>query len=41
MSAAIENPEDLRVTRLQEILDSGALRSAGRLLNSLTGLNTR
>ncbi len=35
MSAAIENPEDLRMTRLQEILDSGALRSAGRLLNSL------
>ncbi len=35
MSAAIDNPEDLRLSRLQEILDSGALRSAGRLLNSL------
>lgn len=35
MSAAIDNSEDLRMTRLQEILDSGALRSAGRLLNSL------
>ena len=35
MSAAIDNTDDLRMTRLQEILDSGALRSAGRLLNSL------
>ena len=36
MSAAIDNPEELRMARLQEILDSGALRSAGRLLESLT-----
>ncbi len=35
MSAAIENPDELRMTRLREILDSGALRSAERLLQSL------
>jgi len=35
MSAATDNPKDQRVARLQEILDSGVLRSAGRLLNSL------
>ena len=35
MSAAIENPQELRMARLQEILDSGAMRSAGRLLGSL------
>jgi len=35
MSAAIDNTEDLRLTRLREILDSGAMRSASRLLDSL------
>lgn len=35
MSAAIENTEDLRLLRLRQILDSGALREAGRLLQSL------
>lgn len=36
MSAPTESTKDQRVTQLQEILDSGVLRPAGRLLNSLT-----
>ncbi len=36
MSAAPDNSEDLRMARLQEILDSGAMRSAQRLLKTLT-----
>ncbi|RMG38834.1 MAG: magnesium transporter [Gammaproteobacteria bacterium] len=36
MSAAIENTDDLRLARLQEILDSGAMHSAQRLLKTLT-----
>jgi len=35
MNAAVDNPEESRLARLQEILDSGALRSAGRLMESL------
>ena len=35
MSAVIENSDELRMARVQEILDSGAMRSAGRLLESL------
>jgi len=35
MSAATDNPDELLMTRLREILDSGALRSAERLLQSL------
>ena len=35
MNAAVDNPEQTRLARLQEILDSGALRSAGRLMESL------
>jgi len=35
MSAPTESTKDQRVTQLQEILDSGVLRPAGRLLNSL------
>ncbi len=36
MSTAIENTDEIRMARLREILDSGALRSAGKLLKSLT-----
>ncbi len=36
MSTAIEKTEEIRMARLREILDSGALRSTGRLLESLT-----
>ena len=35
MSATNDTPEQLRLARLREILDSGAMRSAGRLLDSL------
>lgn len=35
MSAAIEHTEEQRLARLQDILDSGAVRSARRLLDSL------
>jgi magnesium transporter len=36
MSAkAVENSHDTRLERLQEILDSGTLQHAGRMLNAL------
>jgi magnesium transporter len=35
MNASVDNPEESRLARLQEILDSGAMRSAGRLMESL------